>query len=492
VPVGDPVDERVKMTTLIDRIAQFVKVDSTFEKLPVEVIDETKRILLDSFGCALAAVDEAGAQMGVAHGYRLGKGLPEASIWGSEERVSVYGAAFANAELINALDFDAVLPPGHVAPYVVPGAVAFAEQRGASGKELIAAIAAAHEISNRLGKAMTYQRDIKNGQPATPEVMGFSVTVFGATAAIASIQNFEQETIADALGITGSISPVNAQRAWVEHTPSTTVKYNLPGQIAQTAMTAASMAELGHTGDRHILDDAEFGFPRFIGSGRWAAETIGEDFGENWRFPAESTFKPYPHCRVMHSLMHALIDIVESNDIQPEEIESITAWGEAWVMLPVWENRDIRNARDAQFGMAHGLAVAAQRLTPGKDWADLDLIRDPAVLALMDKISVEKHPDWAAAITANPAARPARIELSARGKTFTAERTYPKGSPSPDPDTFFTNEELIAKFLHNAKDVISPEAAQQVVEATMNLENIEDINEITRLLAPAKSVASAG
>lgn len=473
------------MSTVVERLAQFTTEGSRFENLPAEVIHESKRILLDSFGCALAAVDEAGAKIGIQHGRRLGGGAEEATMLGVSGKVSVYGAAFANAELINALDFDAVLPPGHVSPYVIPGALAFGERNGVSGRELIASTALSHEMSHRLGKAMVYLRDIKDGKPSTPDILGFSVTVFGATAAIARVQKFSESQTAAALGIAGSISPVNAQRAWVEHAPSTTIKYNLPGQISQSAMTAASMAELGHTGDLQILDDAKYGYPKFIGSPRWEKSLITEDLGEKWLFPALNSFKPYPHCRVMHALMGALTEIVETHDIKVEEITEIKAWGEAWVTKPVWENRVIRNARDAQFTMAHGLAVAAHRVTPGKDWADLDLVLGSSVLELMDKTVVEPHPEWAEAVSANPLARPAKIELTARGATFIAERSYPKGSPSPDPKTYFTDEELIAKFLHNAQGVITPDAAAEVVDKVMNLESVENISQLVSLMAPA-------
>lgn len=478
------------MKTIVQQLAEFSTEGSRFENLPENVIHESKRILLDSIGCALAAVGEAGANIGIEHGLRLGGENGQASIIGTASKTSVYGAAFANAELINALDFDAVLPPGHVSPYVIPGALAFAEARGVSGKQLISSTALSHEMSHRLGKAMTYLRDIKDGKPSTPDVLGFSVTVFGATAAIAQVQGFREETTAAALGIAATISPVNAQRAWVEHAPSTTIKYNLPGSIAQAAMTAASMAELGHTGDLEIFDDAEYGYPKFIGSARWNKDVITDGIGEEWLFPALNSFKPYPHCRVMHALMGGLIDLLESHDIKVEEIDSIKAWGEAWVTKPVWENRVVRNARDAQFSMAHGLAVAAHRITPGKDWADRDLVLGSSVLDLMDKTTVAPHPDWAAAVSANPLARPARIEVEARGATFVAERNYPKGSPSPDPETYFTDDELIAKFLHNAQGIISPDAAAGVVEAFMNLEQVEDIAPVLALLSASRTGAA--
>jgi 2-methylcitrate dehydratase PrpD len=471
------------MATIIEQLAGFTTTEARFSALPDQVIRESKRILLDSFGCALAAHGERGAEIGVEHGRRLGAGNPEATILGAGERVSVYGAAFANAELINALDFDAVVPPGHVAPYVIPGALAIAEQRGASGQDLISAVAVAHEMSYRIGKAMGYLRDIKDGKPATPDVIGFSVTVFGAAAAIAQVQKLDTATVGNVLGIAGSISPVNSQRAWVAHAPSTTIKYLLPGQLAQTALTAASMGELGHRGDRLILDDAEYGYPKFIGSKRWAKDVITSGLGEEWRFPTELNFKPYPHCRVMHALMDALFEIVKTNDLRPEDVESIHAWGEAWIMEPIWVNRVVEDVRDAQFSMAHGLSVTAHGFTPGKEWQTPEVVFSPSVLGLMDKITVEPHPDWAAAVSANPSARPSRIEVKAKGATFVAERSYPKGSVSPDPSTYFTDDELVEKFRHNAEGVLEPAAITEAVDAVLNLESVTDVRMVTRLLA---------
>lgn len=55
-------------------------------------------------------------------------------------------------------------------PYVLPGAIAVGESRHSSGKELVAAVALSHEMSNRIGKAMDYLRDMKDGKMDTPKV----------------------------------------------------------------------------------------------------------------------------------------------------------------------------------------------------------------------------------------------------------------------------------------------------------------------------------
>ncbi|HYF16752.1 MAG TPA: MmgE/PrpD family protein [Ramlibacter sp.] len=460
--------------TIVARLAEFTH-RTRFDELPALVVDECKRIVLDSIGCALAALEEPKGRIGVEYG-RVTGGSGEATIIGTADRVSIFGAAFANGELINALDMDAVLPPGHVTPYVLPGALAIAETRQASGAEFIAALAAAHEMSYRLGKAMDYLRDTQDGKVNPPKVYGYSSTVFGATAAIGRLQGLSQETLAHALGIAGCIAPVNSQVAWFQHAPSSTIKYLLAGALTQAAMTAAHMAQLGHRGDLQVLDDREFGFPRFIGTSRWEPGDICTRLGEEWRFPAEQAFKPYPHCRILHALLDCLGEIVDEHRLQPQEIDGIKVWVEGFVEQPVWTNREITHVHDAQFSIAHGIALGAHRPPNGKAWQEPALVFSPSVMQLMDKVTHEVHPDYVQLLTSQGASRPARIEVRARGTTYTGEKRYPKGSPSPDPTTRLTDDELIAKFRHNAGGVLPPPTVDTVVDAVLNLDTLPDLS----------------
>ena len=472
--------------TIIDELAVFTQ-RSDYSALPAEVIDESKRLLLDSIGCALAATEEPKGRIGIEYGRLLGGSAGDATIIGTGDRASIFGAAFANGELINALDFDSVLPPGHVSPYVLPSALAVAESSRASGRDLLAAVAVAHEMSYRIGKAMDYVRDVKDGKSTPPPVAGYSSTVFGATAAIVRLKQLPQDVVASALGIAGAIGPVNAHRAWTMHSPSSTIKYLLAGALAETALTAAIMAELGHRGDVQLLDDAEFGYRRFIGTGRWEPDQITAQLGVQWQFPSSVSYKPYPHCRIMHAQFDALIEILEENDISPAEIEGINAWGEGWVEQPVWLNRTIEHVHDAQFSMAHGLAVAAHRVPAGRAWQDPELVFSESVLDLMNRTTTAVHPDYAEKVSADPASRPSRIEVTARGERFIAERSYPKGSPSPDPSTRMTTDELIAKFRHNAEHILPATQVDSALEAILNLEAVSDVAEIMSQLGVAST-----
>ncbi|QBQ98773.1 MmgE/PrpD family protein [Paraburkholderia pallida] len=468
--------------TIVEQLAHFTT-DTQFDRIPPAVVEECKRILLDSIGCAVAAIGEPKGRIGIDYARAMG-GNGNATIMGTGEKASIFGAAFANGELINALDMDAVVPPGHVTPYVLPGALAVAEARGAPGTALVEAMALSHEMSYRLGKAMDYLRDTRDGKVSPPPVYGYSSTVFGATAAIVKLKALPPAVLPNALGIAGSISPVNSQVAWFQHAPSSTIKYLLAGALTQAAMTAAHMAEFGHRGDIQILDDREYGFPRFIGTRRWEPGHITAGLGVDWRFPTEQAYKPYPHCRILHALLDSLTEIVEENDIAPAEIDGIKAWVEGFVEQPVWLNREIAHVHDAQFSIAHGLALGAHRIPPGKGWQDPDLVFGESVMNLMCKVTHEVHPNYVELLSGHAASRPAKIEIQARGKTFVGERRYPKGSPSPESSSLMTNDELAAKFRRNAEGVLCSARTDDVIDTVFHLEKLGDVAALMRMIGP--------
>ncbi len=475
--------------TLIEQLAQFAA-NSSYDSLPIQVVEECKRLMLDSVGCALAAFDHHKGRIGIEYGRLLG-GTGEASIIGTADRVSIFGAAFANGELINALDMDAVVPPGHVTPYVLPGALALAETRHAGGRELIRTMAVSHELSWRIGKAMDYLRDTREGQLNTPPVYGFSNSIFGATAAVAMLQQQSCEMLANSLGIASSVSPVQSMMSLFHHAPSSTIKYTMAGAVIQAAMMAAHMGLMGHSGDLLALDDTEFGYPRFIGTRRWEPNKLTDDLGSRWGFVSEQLYKPYPHCRILHGPLDCLIDIVESNDLRPDEIDNIKVMVEGFVEKPIWLNRYIKSLVDAQFSIAHGMALGAHRIKPGRDWQDPEQVFNPSVMALMAKVTHEVHPDYVKQLSAHASARPSRVEVTARGQTFVAERLYPKGSQSPDPTTAMSNDELLAKFKHNAEGVVAGVQADRAAETIMALEDVADIATLMKLVAAGSPARDA-
>lgn len=114
---------------------------------------------------------------------------------------------------------------------------------------------------------------------------------------------------------------------------------------------------------------------------------------------------------------------------------------------------------------------------------------DPSVMKLMDKVRLEIHPEYAQTITQNALSRQARVEIRARGQTFAGERMFPKGTPSPDPESFMTTEELVRKFRTFVGGVVPAATVDQVIDSILNLEKVQDFAAVMRTLVWGETAA---
>jgi 2-methylcitrate dehydratase PrpD len=466
------------MTTTITQLADFADA-ITFADLPEDVVAETKRLLLDSFGCALAGVTSDKGKWGLGFARMFFAGSSQSTVLGFGERMSALGAAFVNGELINGLDYDAA--GKHLPPFVIPASLAVAEMNRASGKEFITACALAHEIGIRIGGAMSSHRDIVNGKSGFPLVTGHATAIFGGTAGVAKLEKFSKDKLAQALGLAGHISPSQVQTTMVRNVPATTAKYLLAGWVSQAEITAAYLVKLGHRGDINILD-GEHGYWRFTGSSKWDADSVVAELGKEWRFPRATPMKQYPCCRIMHGALDCLSVIVEKNDLRHQEIDSIRAYIEASCVEPIFHTRDIQNQTDAQFSVAYNLSVLAFGIKPGVRWQEWDTMNDPAIRQFMDKVTFEPHPGHVEALKRDPHARISRVEVSARGKIFVEERDFIKGTPSANPATYITTNELVAKFEDSASRILPTRKVNEACNRLMDLDNIDDVTQVVELL----------
>ncbi len=263
----------------------------------------------------------------------------------------------------------------------------------------------------------------------------------------------------------------------------------MAGMLAQQALTAAYMAELGHRGDIQVLDDREYGYARFIGTTKWEPERLLDKLGSVWHFPAESSYKPYPHCRIMHGMFDCIVKVVREQQLKPDEIEAMKVYVEGIAERPCWLTRTIEHVQDAQFSMAHGIAMAAHDLPLGKAWQEPKNVFSPSVMSLMDRVTTQVHPDYAKAMAVNPAARPSRVEIRARGQTFVEESLYPKGSPSPDPQSLMSDDELAAKFRHNCEGMLPAAQADAVIDALWHLDGVGNVASIMSLTGKPSATA---
>lgn len=468
------------MGNSIVSFAEFVH-DTTYESLPEEVVSFTKRLLLDTFGCGIAGVTSDKGKWGIDFGRRMYAGAEEATTLGYGFKLSKMGAAFVNAELINGLDYEAA--GLHVPPYVIPPTLAAAEINGKNGKELITAAAVAHEVGTRIAQGLIQQKKIvENGkETGISPVFGPCSAVFGAAAGAAKCDDFDMDQTAHAMGLAGVISPVPSQASMHRDLPVNSGKYLMAGWAAQTGVTAAELIKSGHRGNLKVLD-SEYGYWRFTGQAGWNAEKALSGLGSEWRFLTSTPYKKFPCCGMMHGGLECLGALIEEEHLLPEEIEEICAYLDPTSVEGMFHVKELDTQIDTQFSVRYNMSLMVLGIKPGIRWQDKSTLNDPKVQTLMKKIRTAVHPECAKAQEEDPRARVISIEIKARGKIYSKELRFIKGTVTAGSCMYISDEERIQKFRENTSLILPERKSEAAIEVLMNLEQENDIRKVMDLL----------
>src|SRR4030095_7215108 len=124
----------------------------SFTDLPSDVIATTKLRVLDVIGLSLAG-STTKLWASVRHGVQAMSPVGPSRVWGSGDRTAAPFAAFANASFAQALEFDDTHSESivHMSSPSVASALALAETRRISGRDLLVAVAVGNEIACRIG-----------------------------------------------------------------------------------------------------------------------------------------------------------------------------------------------------------------------------------------------------------------------------------------------------------------------------------------------------
>ena len=466
------------MESITAELARFAA-ETKFEDLPPEVVKETKLILLDTLGCGLAALATDKGKMNVALARRLG-GPAESSIVGVREKVACTNAAFANGELFITLDYSNIMAGGHDGVYVIPSVLAIAESVGASGKDLLLASAIGFEVSARIARAVgrhnISREAVLRQRTAQPGPTGNAYSNFGAAAGMGRLLKFGQDKMVHALGVASHLTMVLSYARWGFGKDRYSAKYAVPGWQSTGAITATLLTEMGYTGDTTVLDDPEHGFAHFTGYRNWYPQEITDRLGQDWCFNFRLHYKPYPCCAVFHGILDCFIGIVEENDLKPAEIQSVRVYGRGGMDAGLFGRREVDTISAAQFNPRYNLSVAAHRIPVGVEWIEPQTMRNPDILKFMDKITGLPHPDYLRELERDPLSSLSKAEVDARGQTYVDERKHRRGTTGTP--ARLTDDELIAKFRHNASRVLSREKAALVVDRFLTLEKVPDVAQL--------------
>ncbi len=440
------------------RLARFIA-ETTYPDLPEAVTGHVKRCILDWLGAALAGTSEPASQAIIQIVKDLG-GNGESTVIGGSFRSSCVNAALANGVTGHAAELDdiheaSVIHPG--AP-VIPAALAVAERTGASGEELIAAVAVGYETGIRVAMAVMpthYEYWHPTGTCGT----------FGAAAAAGKLLGLDEESMLHALGVAGTEAS-----GLIESFGTMSKPFNA-GRAARDGVTAALLAERGFTGPTSILDAVK-GYANAT-SAQPDLNEIVDALGSRYE-AANTIFKRHACCGHTHGAIDAVIDLRNEHNLDPRDIVEITVETYPIAVDVVGGDYSPGTSAEAKFSLPYCVAAAATLGSVSLDAFTDERIANPALRELMGRVKVHVGDEFAEARLgcANVA-----IQMKAGG-VLTRRVDVPKGYP----ENPLTSAELKGKFRGLSTGALAAGRIGELEKMIDALEEVGDVRGLTALL----------
>jgi 2-methylcitrate dehydratase PrpD len=353
-------------------LAKFL-VASRADDLPREVVHEASRALLNWLGCAIGASHHETVNNAVA-ALQPFFGPAQAQLVGRREKVDALHAALINGISSHVLDFDDTHARAvHVSAPVWPALLAYGEWKsaqGISGMELIHAFALGVETEVRVGLSVFPEHYDK----------GYHITgtagVFGAAAAIGTLLKLNEQQMIWALGIAAT------QSAGLREMFGSMCKSFHPGSAAHNGFAAALLAQQNFTSaDAGI--DGKRGFAQVMSS-KFDPKVITDGLGKSYEL-SRIMYKPFACGLVVHAAIDGCLQLKRELGLRGNEIKRI-ALRVSPLVLELTGNKKPVDGLQGKFSVYHACAAAIVRgAALEAQFAD-DVVRDPAVIAVRDKI----------------------------------------------------------------------------------------------------------
>ncbi|HUN41759.1 MAG TPA: MmgE/PrpD family protein [Acetobacteraceae bacterium] len=431
----------------------------TYASLPEDVRAWARQCVLDYLACAVAGahddlttilLDEMREQGGIAAATVVARGA----------KLPALSAALVNGAASHALDFDDVnlAMPGHPSVAILPGLLALAETRGASGADALTAFVAGYELQCRIGRVIA---------PGHYDMLGFHATAtvgsFGAAAACAHLLGLDGDKFALALGIAGT------QATGLKSMFGTMCKPLHAGKASYHGLLAARLAARGFTSRADVLECAQ-GFAR-THSPDFHPERGMETPPNGWHI-RNNLFKYHAACYMTHAPIEAARKLREQYSVTPAQVERIR--------LRIDEASDrICNIPAPRTGLE---AKFSLRLTTAMGLAGVDTGRmssysetttaDPTLVTLRDKLEFEFRRDMPNTL--------AELEvLLTDGRRVTARHD----SGVPMTDVAAQGARLEAKFAALVEQILGATRTQALIAAIRGMDAQPTVREVLGLAA---------
>jgi len=438
----------------------------TYQQLSPEAVYQAKRFLLDSIGCALGGYLQHDVKIALQVLDEIA-GRGPATVIGTGKRIDAVSASLANALMIRCMDYNDIYwnqDPSHPSD-IFPAALACCERAKSDGRELIVGLVLGHEFEMRFCEAAFPGIRERGWHHAT-------LTAFVSPIVAGRALHLGWEQIRHAVGISASR---HATLGAVTAGKLTMMKNTVDPMATQSGVLAALMAEKGYTGPEHVVEGKE-GLTHCFGPA-WKLNLLTDGLGDSWRI-TQCGMKAFPTEALTHTPISAVLDIVKSNDLKPEQVEKvrIRSLARAADILSDPSKYDPQSKETADHSLPYVIAaaLAERQVTPVQ--FEMRKIMDPTIRAQLRKVEVVADPEIEKVF---PALQRVIVNLTTTdGRAFTKQLDYPKG----DPRNPLSDAEVEEKFAALADGVLSNGAQKKLKNAIWNLEKVGSVSKLMTLM----------
>jgi 2-methylcitrate dehydratase len=461
-------------TTLAHRLAGYACA-LRFEDLSPAVVHEVKRRVIDSFGCALGAWDEEPCVIArkVASEFSAKNG---STIIGTDHKAPPDWTAFANGCCIRYFDYnDTYLSkePAHPSDNI-SAALAVAESVGATGPELITAIALAYEVQCRFCDA------------ASIRARGWDHVTYGAFStalACARLMNLDPKKTRHAVNIAGVAGAAMRQARVGELSHWKGVAF---ATAARHGVFSALLARSGMTGPGPIFE-GQMGFEKQLGV---SLGNIGEKFAvpflKTEDGPAamilNTSIKYWPAEYHSQSAIEAALSLRKQID-QLAEVKSVTIEShDAAVDIIGSEPEKWRPAtrETADHSLPYITAIALIDGEITNKQFEPERFKDPEVWKFLENVKVERNAELSA-IYPGAVANIVHVDL-AGGRRVTKRVDYPLGH-AKNP---LNDSQVEGKFFALVVPVIDEKRAKRIIDLVWKLDEAPSVDDLVKALEMPK------
>ena len=386
-------------------------------------------------------------------------------IVGYEERAPIVWACLLNGTAAHAEHFDDLNPAVTIHPSctLVPILIAASSMRRLSGQEWIAAYACGFEMGVRLGRA---------AKPALYSMGFHATTVLGAVMAAATatrLLGFNVAQTSAALGMSASLgSGVRANFG------SMTMALHV-GHAASQGMLAALLAAKGFSSDPEAVT-GRYGFLDCFSGGQYDCTELVQ-----WGKPFELSrsginFKFYPSGHPTICAIEAALRLRNAYALSPGMIQEIHIFEGPRIRETLNKNRTLQKGKEGKVNLPYCLAVAFHRGNVRESDFHDEMLDDPGITALRSRCHVHVVNDLP-----DSDEFPARVEVRLTdGRILQEQCDRPSGTAAQPPPW----ERLKQKFRVQSSPILGSQRTELLLEQLANLERIDDVTPIVKLLSP--------